>query len=64
MSKAKEPQGTSCKEESMDVCPLDSTTSPGASEVKVGYSLVLMLIIISFYTTAGQCNFLPGSPLS
>ena len=64
VSRAKEPQGTSCKEESMDVCPLDSTTSPGASEVKVGYSLVLMLIIISFYTTAGQCNLLPGSPLS
>lgn len=34
VSRAKEPQGTSCKEESMDVCPLDSTTSPGASEVK------------------------------
>ena len=35
VSANKDPESASCKDESMDVCPLDSTTSPGASEVKV-----------------------------
>ena len=36
MTNNKEPESANCKEESMDICPLDSTTSPGTSEVKVG----------------------------
>lgn len=35
MTNNKEPESASSKEENMDICPLDSTTSPGASEVKV-----------------------------
>ncbi|XP_068715582.1 transcriptional activator GLI3-like isoform X1 [Montipora foliosa] len=34
VSSNKEMESASCKEESMDICPLDSTTSPGTSEVK------------------------------
>lgn len=37
VSTNKEPESASCKEESMDICPLDSTTSPGTSEIKVKY---------------------------
>lgn len=36
VSSNKEAESVTCKEESMDICPLDSTTSPGTSEVKVG----------------------------
>lgn len=34
VSSNKETESSSCKEESMDICTLDSTTSPGTSEVK------------------------------
>lgn len=40
----KETESVSCKDESMDICPLDSTTSPGASEVKVGIPLLVTTV--------------------
>ena len=43
VSSNKEMETISCKEESMDICTLDSTTSPGASEVKVGATIKFTL---------------------
>ena len=49
VSSNKETESVSCKDESMDVCPLDSTTSPGASEIKVGIPFLVTTVETEHY---------------
>lgn len=63
VSSNKEPESASCKEENMDICPLDSTTSPGTSEIKViyfgidvGYLLITNGLSVNVHPCTQICN--------